>query len=286
MQGTVDMKTLLTTAPKIARRTIPATAVVALAALSLGAYTGYAHNSARRHHKPTFKITATPAKDTITAGSTAGYRLFVHRHRFPWAIRFSLRTKLPHGARARFTVRRTFKSRSTLTIRTRAWTPPGVYQLTLRAKHGKVVKRMTLTLTIADPSSPGGDTAPVSIPQFTISGSPATPLWPGVPQGLDLQITNPNPESVIISSLSATVQSVSAPRATASLPCTLADFAMQPYAGSLPLTVPASSTTTLAQLGVPSAEWPQVSIIDRSSDQDGCQGATVTLAYSGAATLG
>ena len=109
---------------------MPATAVVAVAALSLGAYTGFAQNSARRHHKPTFKLTATPSKDTITAGSTAGYRLFIRRQRFPWAIRFSLRTKLPRGATARFTARRTFKSRSTLTIRTRAWTVPGVYQLT------------------------------------------------------------------------------------------------------------------------------------------------------------
>jgi hypothetical protein len=285
MQGTVDMKPLLTTARKIARRAMPATAVVAVAALSLGAYTGYAHNSARRHHKPTFKVTATPARDTITAGSTAGYRLWIRRHRFPWAIRFSLRSKPPRGATAHFTVRRTFKTRSTLTIRTRAWTPPGVYHLTVRARHGHMIKRITLTLTVAR-STPGGGTAPVAIPQFSISGNAPTPLEPGVPEGIDLRITNPNTLPVVISSMSASVQSVSAPRATPTLPCTLGDFSMQQYVGPLPLTVPASSTTTLAQLGIPSAQWPQVSIIDRPTNQDGCQGATVTFAYSGAATLG
>ena len=61
---------------------------------------------------------------------------------------------------------------------------------------------------------------------------------------------------------------------------------MQQYSGTFPLTVPASSTRSLAQLGVQPAFWPQVSIINRPTDQDGCQGATVTLAYSGSATLG
>ena len=285
MQGTEDMKTLLTTASKIARRAMPATAVVAVAALSLGAYTGYAQNSARRHHKPTFKVTATPAKNTITAGSAAGYRLWIRRQRFPWAINFNLGRPLPRGAAVHFTVRRTFKTRSTLTIRTRAWTPPGVYNLTVRARHGRVIKRITLTLTVAGSASSGG-TAPVAIPRFSIAGRAAAPLEPGVPEGIDLQISNPNTLPLVVAGLSASVRSVSAPNTTPSLPCTLGDFSMQQYSGSFPLTVPAASTRSLAQLGAPPAQWPQVSIIDRLTDQDGCQGATVTLAYSGAATLG
>lgn len=285
MQDTETMKTLLNTASKIATRAMPATAVVAVAALSLGAYTGYAHNSARRRHRPSFKVTATPAKDTITAGSTAGYRLFIRRHRFPWAIRFTLSRSLPRAARVHFTVRRTFKWRSTLTIRTRTWTPPGVYHLTLRARHGRVVKRIALTLTVAGPS-PGGGTGPVAIPQVSITGNPGAPLEPGVAQGIDLQLTNANTLPVAISGLAASVRSISAPRATASLPCSLSDFSMQQYSGTFPLTVPASSTRSLAQLGVQPAFWPQVSIINRPTDQDGCQGATVTLAYSGSATLG
>jgi hypothetical protein len=283
------MKTLLNTTSKIVTRAIPATAVAAvaalsLAALSLGAYTGYAAK-ASRHHKPTFKVTATPAKDTISPGSTAGYRLWLRRHRFRWAVNFSLGRPLPRGAIVHFTVRRTFKSRSTLTIRTRAWTPPGVYYVTLRARHGRVTKRMTLTLTVAG-SSPGGGTAPVDIPRFAIAGNATAPLRPGIPQGINIQISNPNTVPITISSLSASVRSVGAPNATPSLPCALSDFSMQQYSGPLPLTVPASSTLSLAQLGASSAQWPQVSIIDRPTDQDGCQGATVTLAYSAGATLG
>ncbi len=282
------MKTLLNTTSKIVSRAIPATAIAAvaalsLAALSLGAYTGYAAKS--RRHKPTFKVTATPAKDTISAGSTAGYSLSLHRHRFPWAITFSLGRTLPRGATVHFTPRRTLKSRSTLTIRTRSWTAPGVYHVTLRAGHGKVVKRMTLTLTVAG-STPGGGTVPVAIPRFSISGNPTAPLEPGVPEGINLQISNPNTVPIVISSLTASVRSVGAPNATPSLPCTLNDFSMQQYSGPLPLTVPASRTMSLAQLGASSVQWPQVSIIDLPTDQDGCHGATVTLAYSAAATIG
>ncbi len=289
MQAGRDMKNLLNTTSKIVTRAIPATAIAAiaalsLAALSLGAYTGYTAKANRRH-KPTFKVTATPAKDTISAGSTAGYRLWVRRHRFPWAINFSLGRSLPRGAIGHFTVRRTFKSRSTLTIRTRGWTPPGVYHVTLRARHGRVIKRMTLTLTVAGPS-PGGGTAPLDIPRFSITGNPTAPLQPGVPEGINLQISNPNTVPIVISGLTASVRSIGAPEATPSLPCTLSDFSMQQYSGPLPLTVPASSTMSLAQLGALSAEWPQVSIINRPTDQDGCQGATVTLAYSAGATLG
>jgi hypothetical protein len=82
------------------------------------------------------------------------------------------------------------------------------------------------------------------------------------------------------------LQCVSAPNATPSLPCTLADFVLQQLSGRYPLTVPAASTTSLAALGLPSTEWPQVAIIDRTTDQDGCRGATVTLGYAAAAMLG
>jgi hypothetical protein len=50
--------------------------------------------------------------------------------------------------------------------------------------------------------------------------------------------------------------------------------------------VPASSTRTLAELGVPAAQWPQISIIDLPTNQDGCRTASVTLAYAGTATGG
>ena len=43
---------------------------------------------------------------------------------------------------------------------------------------------------------------------------------------------------------------------------------------------------SLAELGVPSSQWPEVGVIDRPTDQDGCQGASLSLNYSAAARLG
>jgi hypothetical protein len=48
-----------------------------------------------------------------------------------------------------------------------------------------------------------------------------------------------------------------------------------------PVVVPGSSTMTLAQLGVAATRWPQMRFPDRSVNQDGCKGATLTLAYAG-----
>jgi hypothetical protein len=279
------MDTLLSTAAKIAKRAMPATAVAAVAALSVGAYAGYAARLASRGHQPTFTLTATPAHDTIAAGSTGGYRLFLHRRRFPWGITFKLERPLPPGVGARFAPLRTLQSRSTLTLRTHAWTPPGVYRLILDAGHGRVTKKIALTLSVAG-DSPGSGKVPAALPQIAIAGNADVPLEPGVPEGIDIQITNPNSAPVVVTGLTARLQSVSAPNATGALPCTLGDFALQQYSGPLPLTIPASSTRSLAQFGDASAQWPQVAIIDRPTNQDGCQGATVTVAYSALGTVG
>jgi hypothetical protein len=279
------MNKLLNTTSRIARRAMPAAAAAALAALSLGAFAGYAARMASRHGTPAFTLTASPAQNTITAGSSSGYRLVLHRRRFPWAITFKLQRPLPKGVAARFAPTRTLRSRSTLTLRTRTSTPAGVYHLTLRARHGRIVSRVVLTLTVAGPLG-GGGTGTAGSPPFGIAGNAAAPLEPGVPEGIDLLISNPSSKALVVTGLTAAVQSVSAPNATASLPCTLSDFSTQQYSGPFPLAVPASSTRTLSQLGVAPEQWPQVSIIDRPTDQDGCQGATVTLAYSGVATLG
>jgi hypothetical protein len=47
--------------------------------------------------------------------------------------------------------------------------------------------------------------------------------------------------------------------------------------------VPANSTRTLTQLGVPQSQWPTVQMLD-SGNQDGCKTASVNLQYSGNAT--
>jgi hypothetical protein len=203
-------------------------------------------------------------------------------------------------------VKSTRRSSSTLTVTTSRGIAPGSYRLTLRATAGKLTKSTSLTMTVAilraNGQTPvataptgvatsgalgtGTGTASVQSPPFTIVGNAGSPLEPGVGAPIDLQIINPNSSPLVLTGLTAGVRTLTAPAATASLPCTLADFSVQQYSGSLALTVPASSTRSLAQLGVPVAQWPQISIIDRPTNQDGCKGASLTLAYGGAAKLG
>jgi hypothetical protein len=143
------------------------------------------------------------------------------------------------------------------------------------ASGGRYTTSLHLGLTIL---------APRRVP-FRISGK-AKGLQPGMPRPLDLTLTNGSPLKVSLTGLRVNATSVSAPRSTRQLPCTLADFAMQQFTGAYPLVLPASSTRTLSSLGVPTAKQPQVMLIDRRRNQDGCQGAKVTLTYGSQALAG
>lgn len=285
------------------------TAAAALAALSVGADAGYSARSAHVTPKRGFTLRAAPAQTAVSAGSAARYRITIRRHRFAGRVTLSVSPRPPAGTAARFSPSRTRRSSATLTVLTPRQMAPGLYRIHLRARGGKLTRSSWLTLTIAaSPAGPTGHgttgpgttgpattgpgttappTSPVTAGQpFVIAGNVQGALQPGVPQPIDLQITNPNASPLVVNSLTASVSAISAPQATASLPCTLSDFSVQAFSGSLPLTVPASSTRTLAELGVPTAQWPQISIIDLPTNQDGCRTASVTLAYAGIATGG
>jgi hypothetical protein len=54
------------------------------------------------------------------------------------------------------------------------------------------------------------------------------------------------------------------------------------------VTIPADQTTpvSLSTLGVPQADWPVIEMIDTDSNQDACEGARLTLTYSGIGATG
>jgi hypothetical protein len=171
-----------------------------------------------------------------------------------------------------------------LTVRTSAGLRPGRYRLSVRASAGHQTRAVILTLTVTAPVT--GTAAAGSSPPFTLAGDITTPLEPGVSEPLDLRITNPNPAPLIVTLAAVTVQGVTAPRASTALPCGPANFGITQLAGYLPLTIPASKTRSLSQLGIPPGSWPQVALLDLPINQDGCQGALLALAYQGAARLG
>ena len=83
--------------------------------------------------------------------------------------------------------------------------------------------------------------------------------------------------------MSVSIAAVSAPNATADLPCSADDFAVTQYSGAYPLTLAASETTTLSSRGIPASQWPALTLVNRAVNQDGCKGASVSLSYGGSA---
>jgi hypothetical protein len=285
------MKVRVINVAAIMSRALPMTAATALVMLSVGADAGYSASPARHlSTKRGFSLRAAPATAVVHAGSAVRYRITIRRHDFAGRVTLRISPRPPSGATARFSPARTRRSSSTLTILTRTQMAPGRYRIHLRARSGKLARSSWLTLTIAaTPSSStsfGTGRGTVGLAPFAIAGNVAGPLEPGALRPIDLQITNPNAFPLVVKDLRASVQALSAPAATASFPCTLSDFSVQPFSGPLPLTVPASSTRSLADLGVPAAQWPQISLLDLQTNQDGCRAASVTLAYSGTATAG
>jgi hypothetical protein len=233
----------------------------------------------------TFALGAEPWSRTIAPGSATRYRITIRRTRFRGrAVALWEGGGLPPHAYARFLPLTTRRSSATLIVTTSPRTRPGRYRLRLQATSGSTSRGIAVTLTIVG-SRGRGVAKPTPSAPFRIGGN-ANNLELGVTQPLDLSLTNPNSVPLSVGSLIASAKSVDAPRATPSLPCTLADFSLQQFSGPYPVILPASSTRTLSALGLPSAEWPQLAILARPINQDGCQGATLNLSYSGNATLG
>ena len=115
---------------------------------------------------------------------------------------------------------------------------------------------------------------------FRVVGNVPGALEPGLGASIDLKFTNPNGRAIRITSVTATIDSLDAPFSTPTLPCTASDYAITQLSGAASITVPARSTRTLSQLGVPQSEWPEFRMRNTALDQDGCKGATITIDYA------
>jgi hypothetical protein len=121
---------------------------------------------------------------------------------------------------------------------------------------------------------------------FDIEGDATGPIAPGVQVPIELRFINKHPSAMTISDLQVSLQSLSAPSATAHHPCSVDDYALTQMPDRIEWSVPANTTLSLEQLGVQRQEWPQITMRDRASNQDGCKGATLTLGYTARGELG
>lgn len=115
---------------------------------------------------------------------------------------------------------------------------------------------------------------------FTIGGNPAQAISPGAGAPLNLRLTNPHTTPLSVTDLRVKVQKVNAPNADLTHPCTMGDFAVKQNLSHHKITLPARSTRTLNNLGIPAAMWPQLRMLDLGVDQDGCKAASLTLSYT------
>ncbi len=219
-------------------------------------------------------MSATPGSVTMAPGATAVYSISLTHPNVP-SVAFAVSGGLPSHTTAIYSPNPTTGISSSLQITSATNTPVGTYTLYLVASGNDSsgtprYAYASVQLVISSGGKP-----------FTISGNLSGLLAPGVSLPLDLTLTNENNQTVSISNLTVTVQIVTAPAATVTHQCSPADYAVTQYNGPYPLAVPANGHASLSSLGVVSGTFPQVKMIDTATNQDGCKGATLTLAYSG-----
>jgi hypothetical protein len=209
----------------------------------------------------------------------------------------SVGRELPAGTGTSFTQRGLASSpphlTTTLTVATAADTPPGTYLLHVQARRPHRSGATAISLIVSGHTTSGAVSAlppatpdpPLTVPDaFTIAGALADPLTPGAAAPLDLTLANQAGTDLSISTLSVQVANVSGPHADASHPCSANDFSVEQFSGPPGFTLPASSASSLSELGFAPAEWPQVSMLNLPANQDGCKQASLTLAFAGTAT--
>jgi hypothetical protein len=112
---------------------------------------------------------------------------------------------------------------------------------------------------------------------FTISGNAPNKLYPGAAaQQLLVKLTNPNNVPIYVTSLTATVSATGLPAL-----CGTSNFSIvQATIAPAGVQVPANNSTTLPATN---GTAPTIQMPDTHVSQDACQGATVTINYTGSA---
>ena len=115
-----------------------------------------------------------------------------------------------------------------------------------------------------------GDVANITVNQTTV----LTPMYPGdSAQTISGDFDNPNPGSVYVSTVTASIASVTKAGGAVAGTCDETDFTLANATATVNATVAAGN-------GVGSWTGPTIKFNDKVTNQDQCKDATVTLAYS------
>lgn len=120
---------------------------------------------------------------------------------------------------------------------------------------------------------------------FAVGGDLTSPLAPGVSEPLDMTFTNPSSSAITIAAGGVTGADITiTPNRVG---CAASNFRVS-QGLTRAVTIPADRATplSLSALGVPRADWPVITMLDTTTNQDACEGATLTLTYSGIEATG
>lgn len=185
---------------------------------------------------PMLTIRAQSSTQTATRGGAAVYDVLIggygrqvvrpgqHPKRQPLRVWLSAVKPLPRGVIASFAPPTTRSSASILTLRTKPSARTGRFRIRLRARghlgapgHRRM-RHAWAIVTLVVVSSPRS--------AFPIAGPMTTQLVPGRVVPLDVRLTNLRANAMKITRLSVSLAGVRAPKADASHPCTVGDFAV------------------------------------------------------------
>jgi len=212
-----------------------------------------------------FTLTLSPSVQTVFDGQSTAYALALQRGLQTGAINFAI-SGLPSGASASIVPSLHFSGTSAqFKISTTTNVVPGKYLITVKgtSSFGSVSASVFLIVKA------------LVFPNFPISGNVPDPLAPGITKPINLSLTNPLSRTMTVTNLGVVISH------TSSAACATSNFLATQYTGPASLVIPANSTKTLSQLGVPSSAWPTIGMKNLPTNQDSCKNITITLGYSG-----
>jgi hypothetical protein len=113
---------------------------------------------------------------------------------------------------------------------------------------------------------------------FGIDGNTTRTLLPGSTAPINVRISNPHFYPITVSNLTVRIASITPARKGAT--CSASNFTVR-QGDRFSVSLPAFSMVTLNDISSSTSGWPSLHLTGVQSElDDGCQGATVNLAYS------
>lgn len=117
---------------------------------------------------------------------------------------------------------------------------------------------------------------------FQMDGNVSRALLPGATAPINVRISNPHFYPITVSDLTVRIDKITP--AHKGETCSASNFTLRQPAKFI-VRLPAFGSATMDTISPSKADWPSLKLIDDGAKLDnGCQGASVTLAYSAAGT--